>query len=62
MPQIQNHFFCFISNDHPKNGENDDDIEMTCDKTGVEQPRIPSQEDIKTGEKLIRFCHFATLQ
>ena len=38
---------------------------MTCDKTGVEQPRIPSQEDIKTGgktNKILSFCNFAMLR
>ena len=64
MPQIQNHFFASSLMIIQNMVKMMMIIEMTCDKTGVEQPRIPSQEDIKTGEKdkPIRFCHFATLQ
>ena len=62
MPQIQNHFFASSLMIIQKMVKMMMIIEMTCHKTGVVQPRIPSQEDIKTGEKLTRFCNFATLQ
>ena len=65
MPQIQNHFFASSLMIIQKMVKMMMIIEMTCHKTGVEQPRIPSQEDIKTGEKtnkILSFCNFAMLR